>query len=170
MLGHSEVRKYSLPYLFSISYNFRYPFKHEKNLIVGWFQICRFAEFFTIISGRKVFKQYPLYGLDVRNFILINPIEIKEAAIIDGCSKFSVLFGIAIPAMCPSIIAVSIFALTSSRNLRVFPHGILAFLGTWSTYRGGLTAAGILTVVPLVCLFLIFQMCFISGIFSKQLK
>jgi multiple sugar transport system permease protein len=62
------------------------------------------------------------------------------------------------------------FALTSSQSLRVLPQGILSFLGSWGTYWGGLTAAGILVLIPPVILFLFFQKWFIAGIFGQQLK
>jgi len=151
-------------------------------LITYMNKIGLYNTLWAVITANVVFN-LPLTVWMFRNFILANPVEIEEAAFIDGCSKVGVLFKIAIPTMLPGIIAISIFvfinswnnylyafALTSSQNLRVLPQGILAFLGSWGTYWGGLTASGIMAVFPPVLLFLIFQKWFISGIFAQHLK
>ncbi len=119
----------------------------------------------------------------LRNFIIANPISIEEAALIDGCSRMRMLFSVALPMMKPGIISVVIyvfinswnalifsFALTPSPKLRVLPQGLLAFMGTWGTQWGGLTALGILALIPPLLLFLIFQKYFVAGLFGYQLK
>jgi ABC-type glycerol-3-phosphate transport system permease component len=119
----------------------------------------------------------------LRNFVLTNPIEVEEAAYLDGCSHVAVLWRIAIPSMAPGLIAVAVFvfinswnnylyafALTASQSLRVLPQGIFAFLGTWGTYWGGLSAAGILTLIPPVAMFLVFHKWFIAGLLGAQLR
>ncbi len=136
----------------------------------------------AVIVANVVFN-IPLSVWMIRNFILGNPVEMEEAARIDGCSRWGVLFRIVLPNLGPGIIAVAVFvfinawnnylysfALTSSQNLRVLPQGILSFLGSWGTYWGGLTAAGMLVLLPPVILFLFFQQWFIAGIFGQQLK
>ena len=151
--------------------------------LVSYFQkLGLYNTLIAVIVANVVFN-IPLSVWMVRNFILGNPIEIEEAARIDGCSRWGVLFRIVLPTMGPGIIAVAVFvfinvwnnylyafALTSSQSLRVLPHGILSFLGSWGTYWGGLTAAGILVLIPPVILFLFFQKWFIAGIFGQQLK
>ncbi len=137
---------------------------------------------FAVIITNMVFT-LPFSIWMTRNFILANPVEIEEAALIDGCSRFQIIFRIAIPMMVPGLIALSMFvfisvwnnylyafALTSSQNLRVLPQGILSYLGTWGTYWGGLTAAGIIAILPPLALFFMFQKWFIEGMFAQQLK
>jgi multiple sugar transport system permease protein len=136
----------------------------------------------AVIVANVVFN-IPLSVWMIRNFILGNPVEMEEAARIDGCSRWGVLFRIVLPTMGPGIVAVAVFvfinawnnylyafALTSSQSLRVLPQGILSFLGSWGTYWGGLTAAGMLVLLPPVILFLFFQKWFIAGIFGQQVK
>ncbi len=136
----------------------------------------------AVIIANVVFN-IPLSVWMVRNFILGNPVEIEEAARIDGCSRLGLVFRIVIPTLGPGLIAVAVFvfinawnnylyafALTSSQKLRVLPQGILSFLGSWGTYWGGLTAGGMLVLLPPVVLFLLFQKWFIAGIFGQQLK
>ncbi|MFQ5795992.1 MAG: carbohydrate ABC transporter permease [Candidatus Bipolaricaulia bacterium] len=136
----------------------------------------------VVIMANAVFN-LPFAIWMLRNFILINPIEIEEAAMIDGCSRIRVLYRIAIPMMTPGLIAVAVFvfitswnnylyafALTASPDLRVLPQGILSFIGVWGTNYGGLTAIGTLALIPPVALFLLFQRWFIAGVFGQQLK
>jgi multiple sugar transport system permease protein len=136
----------------------------------------------AVILVNSVFN-LPFAIWTLRNFIISNPISIEEAALIDGCSRMQMLFSVAIPMMKPGIVSVVVytfinswnslifsFALTPSPKLRVMPQGILAFMGTWGTQWGGLTALGILALIPPLVLFLLFQKYFVAGLFGTQLK
>lgn len=116
----------------------------------------------------------------VRGFCLAIPVEIEEAAMLDGCSRIGVLFRITIPLATFGLVAAAIFvfintwnnylyafAFTSSPKLRVLPLAVLAFLGAWGTNWGGLTAMGLLTTIPPIVLFLIFQKWFIEGMVGR---
>jgi len=133
----------------------------------------------AVILTNAVFT-LPLALWMLRNFVSGTPVEVEEAARIDGCSTAGVLARIVVPQAAPGVIAVAVcvfigawnnylyaFALTSSQDLRVLPHAILAFLGQWGTYWGGLSAAGVMAVIPPVLLFLIFQKWFVAGIFQQ---
>lgn len=136
----------------------------------------------ALIVVNTVFN-LPLTIWMLRNFLLEVPPEIEEAALVDGCSRIETLFKITIPLMIPGLVAATVFvfittwnnylyasALITKPSLRVLPQGILAFIGTWGTYWGGLTAAGIVTLVPPLVLFLLFQRWFIAGLFGQMLK
>lgn len=138
--------------------------------------------FGAVILTNAVFNM-PFAIWMLRNFILANPESIEEAALIDGCSRLQALVRVALPMMAPGIVAVVIFvfinswnnymyafAMTSSPFHRVLPQGILSFLGSWGTYWGGLTAIGMLALIPPVVLFLLFQNWFVAGLFGQQLK
>lgn len=151
--------------------------------LLSYFRTLKLHDTLMAVIIANVIFNLPFAVWMLRNFILVNPVEIEEAAQLDGCSRFEILVRIAIPMMIPGLIAVSIFifinawnnylyafALISSQDLRVLPQGILSFLGTWGTYWGGLTATGILAIIPPIILFLIFQRWFIKGIFTQGLK
>lgn len=136
----------------------------------------------SVILVNSVFN-VPFAIWTLRNFILGNPVSIEEAAQIDGCSRVQMLFRVVIPMMKPGLVSVVIyifinswnalifsFALTPSPDLRVLPQGILAFIGAWGTNWGGLTAIGILALLPPLVLFLLFQKYFVAGLFGTQLK
>jgi multiple sugar transport system permease protein len=133
----------------------------------------------AVILANAVFA-LPLALWMLRNFVSGTPVEIEEAAQIDGCSLVGVLMRIVVPQAAPGVVAVAVcvfigawnnylyaFALTSSQDLRVLPQAILAFLGAWGTYWGGLSAAGVVAVIPPILLFLIFQKWFVAGIFQQ---
>ena len=137
---------------------------------------------FSVIVVTVVFN-VPFAVWMLRNFIISTPVTIEESALIDGCTPFSVLWRITLPAIFPGIIAVSVFifinswngylfafALIASPEKRVLSQAILAFLGAWGTDWGGLTAIGILALIPPVALFLLFQKWFIAGLVGQQLK
>ena len=119
----------------------------------------------------------------LRNFITGCPVEIEESALIDGCSRIGALLRITVPMMPPGLVAVVVFtfittwnnylyaaALIADPSLKVLPMAILGFIGTWGTYWGGLTAVGILVLIPPLILFLFFQKWFIAGLFGQWLK
>lgn len=135
-----------------------------------------------LIVVNSVFN-LPLAIWMLRNFLLEVPVEIEEAALVDGCSRLQVIARITMPLMIPGLVAVTIFVFITTWNnylyasalitkpaLRVLPQGILAFIGTWGTYWGGLTAAGVVALAPPVILFLFFQRWFIAGLFGQMLK
>lgn len=131
----------------------------------------------------SVIFNLPLSIWMLRNFIINTPSSIEEAALIDGLSAFQTLFRITVPMIAPGIVAIVVYifincwnnytfsyALTTSADKRVLAQGVLSFLGSWGTYWGGLTAIGIITLIPPILLFLIFQKWFIAGMFGETLK
>lgn len=136
----------------------------------------------AVVIANVVFN-LPFTVWMLRNFIAATPVETEEAAMIDGCSRVGLLFRVAIPMAAPGLVAVAVFvfinswnnylysfALTSSQQLRVLPQGILSFLGSWGTYWGGLTAAGMIALLPPTTLFFLFQKWFVAGVVGQQLK
>lgn len=137
---------------------------------------------FAVVLVNAIFSM-PFAIWMLRNFIIANPSSIEEAALIDGCSRTRMLLLVAVPMMAPGMVAVGLFvfisswsnylysfALTTSPSNQVLPKAILSFLGAWGIDWGGLTAIGLLSMIPPVVLFLIFQRWFVAGLFGNQLK
>jgi N,N'-diacetylchitobiose transport system permease protein len=136
----------------------------------------------AVILANVVFN-VPFALWMARGFILAIPVEIEEAAAIDGCSRLGVIFRVSLPLSAPGLIAVGIFilinswnnylyafAFTTSPKWRVLPQALLAFLGAWGTNYGGLTAAATMAMIPPVVLFLVFQKWFIMGMLAGSGK
>ena len=148
-------------------------------LVSYMYKLGVYNSFIALILTNSVFNM-PFALWMLRNFIVNTPVEIEEAALLDGCSRIGALCRIALPLMLPGMIAVILFvfittwnnylyasALTSSLSVRVLPQGLLSFIGTWGMYWEGLSAAGMLTLIPPLVLFLVFQKWFIAGLFSQ---
>ncbi len=111
------------------------------------------------------------------------PKEVDESALIDGCSPFMVLFRIILPQAMPGIIAASLcifisvwqelmIAMTfiSDDSMRTLPAGILTFITSQGIKWGPVTAAGFLTCIPVIILFVFLQKTLISGLTEGAIK
>jgi N,N'-diacetylchitobiose transport system permease protein len=147
-------------------------------LIVYMRRVGLYNTLLAVILANVVFNT-PFAVWMVRGFILSIPIEIEEAATIDGCSRLEALWQIDLPLAAPGMIAVGIFifinswnnylyafAFTTSPELAVLPQALLRFLGAWGTNYGGLTAAATLALLPPAVLFLLSQRWFIMGMLA----
>ncbi len=119
----------------------------------------------------------PYTTLVLRNFFFTVPHELKEAAVIDGCSLRMYFWRVLIPVGRVGIAATAIiqwaaiwneflFALTLTRSPQLFPVTV-ALQGFGSRTQilwGPLMAASLITIVPTLVVFLIFKRQFISGL------
>lgn len=105
------------------------------------------------------------------------PPQIEEAALIDGTSRLGALYRIVVPSALPGLVTVSLISfvqswnefilalvLTSSGSMRTAPVGIHLFMTDYGVEWGSLTAAGILTTLPVLLLFLLLQRHFVRGL------
>lgn len=111
------------------------------------------------------------------------PRTLDEAAIIDGCSRFEVIWRIVFPIMLPGIVATATYAfmlcwteylfalafLTKS-HLKTMPLGLYAFFGEDTTEWGKVMAASALTTAPTLLLFLPLQTRLASGLAAGSVK
>ncbi len=111
------------------------------------------------------------------------PVELEEAAIIDGSSRIGILFRITLPLSIPGIIAVLvysfvttwnefIFALTfaTDSSVKTLPIGLAEFTTEFRTDWGAVMAASMIMTVPIAVLFLSMQRLFIGGLTAGATK
>ncbi|MEO1019436.1 MAG: carbohydrate ABC transporter permease, partial [Pseudomonadota bacterium] len=111
------------------------------------------------------------------------PRELDEAAIIDGCSRFEVIWRIIFPIMLPGIVATAtyafmlcwteyLFALAflTKTDLKTMPLGLYAFFGENTAEWGNIMAASALTTLPTLLLFLPLQTKLASGLAAGSVK
>lgn len=131
---------------------------------------------------------YTAYQLPIVVWVLFGyfqtiPIELERAAMIDGYSRFAVLRKIVIPLSTTGMIAAGLFVvtfawndfvvalvMTSSDEIRTLPIAIYNYLGYYGREWGPLTAASMVSIVPVIVLFVIFQRYFLSGITGGSVK
>jgi multiple sugar transport system permease protein len=105
------------------------------------------------------------------------PIELDEAARIDGAASFRILWQVVAPLCGPVIAAVAIFSflahyndfmyplifLSSTKNFTL-PLGIYWIMGRWGTQWHLVMAASVVSVMPVLLLFTVAQRHFIRGV------
>ncbi|MEV4072208.1 carbohydrate ABC transporter permease [Nonomuraea fuscirosea] len=106
------------------------------------------------------------------------PRELEEAAIMDGAGFLRTFFRVVLPLAGPVTATVSVMTFLAAWNnfllplvftfsrpdLRTLSVGMLAFRGTNSTDWSGLAAAGTISLVPLLLVFLALQRYFVEGV------
>jgi multiple sugar transport system permease protein len=119
----------------------------------------------------------------LRQFFRTLPIELEEAARIDGASRLGVLFKIVLPLSGPALatLAVITFMWTwndflwpliviSSREHMTLQLGLSTFQGAHQTNTHLLMAASVMSVLPVLVLFFVAQRYFVRGIATTGLK
>ena len=119
----------------------------------------------------------------MRQFFLSLPVELEEAARLDGCSQFGVFWRIVLPLAKPALATLAIFTLLGSWNDLIWPLisisddrwytlqlGLANFQGTRRTQWQLLMAGNVVATVPLVAFFLVAQKHFIATMTFSGLK
>lgn len=111
------------------------------------------------------------------------PIDLEEAAMVDGATRLVSLFRILLPVIAPGIVAVSVFTFTgawnelllamifiTSKDLRTIPVA-LQYLITGDVFRWGLIMAGaVMAAVPIMLLYYLSQRFVVAGIGAGAVK
>jgi len=119
----------------------------------------------------------------MRQFIVTIPSELLDAARIDGCSEFGIYYRIVLPIIKPALGALTIYSFLSSWNgylwpliiLRdeakyTLPIGLANLVGIYRQDYGMLMAGTLLSLLPIVILFLAMQREFVQGITLGSVK
>ena len=119
----------------------------------------------------------------LRQFFRSLPIELEEAARIDGASRLGVLFKIVLPLSGPVLATVAVITFLwtwndflgplvtlYSPNNMTLQLGLTTFQGAHSTNTHLLMAANVMSVLPVLFLFVFAQRFFIRGIATSGLK
>lgn len=111
------------------------------------------------------------------------PISLEEAAYIDGCSDLKAFWNIVFPLLKPTtstLVILNIMAfwndyllpslVLSDKKLLTLPLSTYTFYGTYSADYGTIMAALVLTVTPLLIVYIFLQREIISGVVAGAVK
>lgn len=111
------------------------------------------------------------------------PIELEEAARIDGCSQLEAFWRVLLPLSTPALVIVFLFnflaawndyflarILLSKQELLTWPLGLQRFQAQFQTQWNDLAASSILISIPVVLLFLYSSKWLISGVTAGSVK
>jgi multiple sugar transport system permease protein len=119
----------------------------------------------------------------LRQFFRTLPVELEEAARIDGASRLGVLFKIVLPLSGPALATLAVIMFLWTWNDFLWPlvtiynpnHmtlqlGLTTFQGAHQSNTNLLMAANVMSMVPVLVLFFVAQRYFIRGIATTGLK
>lgn len=111
------------------------------------------------------------------------PVELEEAAFIDGASRLGVLFRVTLPLSVPGIVAVAVYSFVTTWNEFIFalcfatdssvktlPIGLAEFSTEFNTDWGAVMAASLVMTVPIAILFFSMQRYFVGGLTAGATK
>ncbi len=113
----------------------------------------------------------------LRQYFLSLPIELDDAARVDGASSFRIWWQVLLPLTGPAIATLAIFTflgqwnnflwpliVTNSEHMRTLPVGLAAFQGQFRVEWHLLMAGSVIALVPILVIYVIGQKWFVRGI------
>jgi ABC-type glycerol-3-phosphate transport system permease component len=124
------------------------------------------------------FCTWPLMG-----YFRSVPLELEEAALVDGCSRMGTLVRIILPMSLPALAVVAFFSFTQAWNeflyanvfvnsveVRTITTGLTLFIVEDVFFWGPMMASTVLSVVPPLAVYFIFQRWLITGLTLGAVK
>ncbi len=111
------------------------------------------------------------------------PIELEDAARMDGCTRLGILFRVVMPISVPGLVSTAMFTFllawdeffyalifTNTLAAKTAPVAIAEFVGRYALNITGMMAGGIIAALPPVILAFIFQRYIVSGLTAGAVK
>jgi multiple sugar transport system permease protein len=153
-------------------------------VMIPTFIIVKHLGLINTLGGLIVPNLAQAFGIFLfRQFFRTLPVELEEAARIDGASRLGVLFKIVLPLSGPALATVAVITFLYTWNDFLWPLitiyspnnmtlqlGLTTFQGTHQTATNLLMAANVMSMLPVLLLFFLAQRYFVRGIASTGLK
>ncbi|RNF35762.1 carbohydrate ABC transporter permease [Paracoccus methylarcula] len=157
-------------------------------VLAGLFELVRFLGIFN--TPWAMILSYTIFTLPFTVWVLTTfmrdlPVEIEEAAIVDGANPWVIITRVFLPLLWPALVTTGLLAFigawneflfaltfTSSESMRTVPVAIALLTGAsqqeipW----GPILAASVIVTVPLIVLVLIFQRKIVAGLTAGGVK
>jgi multiple sugar transport system permease protein len=156
------------------------------SLIIPLFRMFKYAELLDTLAA--LILAYSTFSIPFVVWIMAGyfqsvPIELEEAARIDGATRFQSFFRISLPLAAPGLGATAIFTLlnawdefffalifSSTYAAKTLPVAIAEFIGRHSVNWGMLVTGGFIASLPPIILSLVFYRYIVSGLSAGGLK
>jgi len=125
----------------------------------------------------------PFMVWTLRGFVANIPVELEEAAMIDGCTRLGAFLRITLPLVGPGLVATAVFGFIQAWNEYIIAYVLLSspgnqtltvWLASFTTNHGPewgpLMAAATLTGLPVVAFFLVVQRYLAGGLTAGAVK
>ncbi|KFL28344.1 sugar ABC transporter permease [Devosia riboflavina] len=160
----------------------------QMAVLAGLFEVIRALGIYN--TPWALIFSYTIFTLPFTVWVLTTfmrdlPVEIEEAAIVDGASPWVIITRVFMPLMWPALVTTGILAFigawneflfaltfTSSNETRTVPVAIALLSGStqYEIPWGNIMAASVIVTVPLVILVLVFQRKIVSGLTAGGVK
>lgn len=157
-------------------------------VLAGLFELIRFLGIYN--TPWAMILSYTIFTLPFTVWVLTTfmrglPVEIEEAAIVDGATPWIIITKVFMPLMWPALVTTGLLAFigawneflfaltfTASETQRTVPVAIALLSGAseFETPWGLLMAASVIVTVPLIALVLIFQRKIVAGLTAGSVK
>ncbi len=125
----------------------------------------------------------PFSILILKNYFASIPKDMEEAAYIDGCNRFTAFIHILLPIAKPGVMVCAIFSFLYAwgdlaygmtfiidQQSRPITAGIFNFMGQYGTKWSYLTAFAVVTIIPVLLIFIFMQKYIVGGMTSGAVK
>jgi N,N'-diacetylchitobiose transport system permease protein len=126
----------------------------------------------------------PFTIVTLRGFLNAIPVELEEAAQVDGCNQFQAFRRIVFPLLAPGLLSTSLFGFITAwnefafanlliikeQNQRTLPVWLSSFSNTFGTDWGATMAAATLFMLPVLLIFLVLQGRVTTGVAAGAVK
>lgn len=153
--------------------------------LIPWYIL--FSQLKMVGSFEVLILSHMLVGLPFVAWVMISffeglPVELEEAAMVDGLTPIGAFLRIALPLSTPGIITGSILSfifswnnfmfsyILAGQNTRTLPVAIFGFISYASIDWGGLMAAAVVITIPVLVITLFVQRYVISGLTAGATK
>jgi trehalose/maltose transport system permease protein len=157
-------------------------------VLAGLFELVRFLGIFN--TPWAMIMSYTIFTLPFTVWVLTTfmrdlPVEIEEAAIVDGATPWVIITKVFLPLLWPALVTTGLLAFigawneflfaltfTSSETTRTVPVaiGLLSGASQQEIPWGPIMAASVVVTVPLIILVLIFQRKIVAGLTAGGVK
>ncbi len=125
----------------------------------------------------------PMLTWILKGFFDSVPLAIEEAAMIDGCSRLRTFYTIVIPMSQPGIVSSALltavyvwndflvsFSFVTNEKLRTVSVGLYSYITQYGVQWGELLSAVMITIIPIIILFVLLQKKFVDGMAAGAVK
>ena len=153
--------------------------------LIPWYILFRNLK--MVDTYQALILTHLVVGLPIVIWVMIGffediPAELREAALIDGCTDYGAFWRVAVPLVKPGVVATGILSfifswnnflfsvILAGRNTRTLPIAVFNMIGYEEINWGPLAAAATMITLPVILLTLIIQRHIVTGLTFGAVK
>lgn len=153
--------------------------------LIPWYILFRNLR--MVDTYQALILTHLVVGLPITIWVMIGffedvPPDLREAALIDGCTEYSAFWRVAVPLVKPGVVATAILAfifswnnflfsvILAGRNTRTLPIAVFNMIGYEEISWAPLAAAATIITLPVILLTLVIQRHIVTGLTFGAVK